>query len=209
MNEDIKEHYKSLYLKHGESPETGQYSSRESQYLRFKYLAEISDLKKERVLDYGCGTASFHDYLVKNNQKPKQYIGIEIVDELLQHCQNKITNGSFYKPEKLGLIDFDYGFISGVFNNIRKNNKEFWKDTVKEIFKYSKKGMAFNMMSTYVDFYDKKLFYESPEDAFSYVKKEITPFVTMRHNYLVKKNSIPFEFIIYAYKYPSESDLIL
>ena len=38
MNEDIKEHYRSLYLKHGEAAETGQYSSRESQYLRFKYL---------------------------------------------------------------------------------------------------------------------------------------------------------------------------
>ena len=63
------------------------------------------------------------------------------------------------------------------------------------------------MMSTYVDYKDEVLFYESPEDAFTYVKKEITPFVTLRHNYLVKENSIPFEFIIYAYKFPSDMDL--
>ena len=63
------------------------------------------------------------------------------------------------------------------------------------------------MMSTYVDYKDEVLFYESPEDAFRYIKKEITPFVTLRHNYLVKENSIPFEFIIYAYKFPSDMDL--
>ena len=70
MNEDIKEHYRSLYLKHGEAAETGQYS-RESQYLRFKYLAEIADLKEVNILDFGCGTASFYDYLLKTEQTKK------------------------------------------------------------------------------------------------------------------------------------------
>ncbi len=207
MNEDIKEHYRSLYLKHGEAAETGQYSSRESQYLRFKYLAEIADLKKVNILDFGCGTASFYDYLLKIEQKPKKYLGIEIVDEFLEHCKNKIPDASFHKPEEIKFLNYDYGFVSGVFNNLRKNNRNFWKDTVKTIFKYSRKGIAFNMMSTYVDYKDEVLFYESPEDAFTYVKKEITPFVTLRHNYLVKENSIPFEFIIYAYKFPSDMDL--
>ena len=59
MNEDIKEHYRSLYLKHGEAAETGQYSSRESQYLRFKYLAEIADLKKVNILIFQNTLARF------------------------------------------------------------------------------------------------------------------------------------------------------
>ena len=141
MNEEIKEHYKALYLKYGEAAETGQYSSRESQYLRFKYLAEISDLKGINILDFGCGTASFYDYLLKINQLPKKYLGIEIVDEFLEHCKNKIPDGSFHKPEEIEFLDYDYGFVSGVFNNLRNNNRNFWKDTVKTIYKYSRNPM--------------------------------------------------------------------
>ncbi len=208
MSEKIENLYKSLFLNYGESIKTAQYSSKESQYLRFKYLSEIADLKKETILDYGCGTASLYDFLLSINQKPKKYIGIDIVDEILDHCREKIPNALFYKPKEIGLLSYDYCFVSGVFNNIRKDNREFWKQIVKTIFKNCKKGIAFNMMSTYVDYYDDRLFYESPEYAFSFVKNEITPFVSLRHNYLVKENSVPFEFIIYAYKSQSDTKII-
>ena len=37
---------------------------------------------------------------------------------------------------------------------------------------------------------------------FSFVKNEVTPYVTLRHDYEVKPGVIPFEFIIYAYHRP-------
>ena len=204
MKHIIEEHYRNLYLKHGDDAASAQYSSRESQYMRFKYLAEIANLKKQTILDYGCGTGSFYDYLIKNKMIPQKYIGIDIVDEFLVHCRKKIPNGLFIKPYEIGNFEYDFGFASGIFNNKREDNKEFWRKTVKEIFIRCKKGMAFNMMSLYVDYYDKDLYYESPEEVFKFVKNEITPYVNLRHNYIVKKNSVPFEFIIYAYKNPSE-----
>lgn len=209
MSNIIKEYYKNLYLKYGEDPASAQYSSRESQYLRFKYLAEIDNLEKQTILDYGCGTGSFYDYLLKNKKIPKKYIGIDIVDEFLVHCKKKIPEGLFIKPDEIDNLEYDFGFASGIFNNIRENNKEFWKETVNKIFTSCRKGMAFNMMSIYVDYYDKDLYYESPEEVFKFVKNEITPFVNLRHNYIVKENSIPFEFIIYAYKNPSEMEFNL
>jgi len=58
-------------------------------------------------------------------------------------------------------------------------------------------------MSTYVDYQDAGLFYEPPERAFRFVKKELTPFVHLRHDYEVKPRIVPFEFAIYALKLPS------
>ena len=118
MIDNIEDHYRKLYFKHGEAAESAQYSSKESQYLRFKYLAEISDLKDEIILDYGCGTGSFYDYLMINKNIPKKYIGIDVVEEFIKHCQKKIPEGLFYKPSKIGSFYYDYGFVSGVFNNI-------------------------------------------------------------------------------------------
>ena len=203
MKNIIEEHYRNLYLKYGEDPASAQYSSKESQYLRFKYLAEIANIKKQTILDFGCGTGAFYDFLIKNKKIPKKYIGIDIVDEFLVHCKKKIPDGLFGKPNEIDNFEYDFGFASGIFNNIRENNKEFWRDTVRQMFKRCNKGIAFNMMSLYVDYYDKDLYYESPEEVFKFVKNEITPFVNLRHNYIVKNNSIPFEFIIYAYRNPS------
>ena len=203
MSNKIYEHYKSLFLNHGDGIESAQYSTKESQYQRFKYLSEISDLKNSTILDYGCGTSSLYDFLISVDKQPNKYIGIDIVEEFLEFSKKKIPSGLFCKPHKISSLDYDYGFVSGVFNNIRENNKDFWQQTIRTIFKYCSKGIAFNMMSTYVDYQDNDLYYESPEEVFKFVKSEITPFVTLRHNYIVKDDSIPFEFIIYAYKEPS------
>ena len=45
MKNIIEEHYRKLYLKYGDDAGSAQYSSKDSQYLRFKYLAEIADLE--------------------------------------------------------------------------------------------------------------------------------------------------------------------
>ena len=209
MKNIIEEHYRKLYLKYGDDAGSAQYSSKDSQYLRFKYLAEIADLDKQTILDYGCGTGAFYDYLLKIKKNPKKYIGIDIVDEFLIHCKKKFPKGVFLKPNEIENYEYDFGFASGIFNNIRDDNKEFWRKTIKKLFKRCKKGIAFNMMSEYVDYYDKDLYYESPEEAFKFVKNEVTPYVNLRHNYIVKKNSVPFEFIIYAYRNPSEMELNL
>jgi hypothetical protein len=61
-------------------------------------------------------------------------------------------------------------------------------------------GLAFNMMSAYVDYQDPGLFYEYPENVFGFLKKEITPYVALRNDYEVKPGVVPFDFTVYAYR---------
>lgn len=200
MNQSIRDHYGSLFQLHGDTHEAAQYSSRESQFRRFASLARIGNLKDQRVLDYGCGTGCFAEYLHQINQQPSLYCGTDIVKEFLACAKQKWPQALFFDPSELGDKRFDYAFVSGVFNNRRVNNRKFWQETVRDLFQRCDKGVAFNLMSTYVDYQAPDLFYEDPCRAFKFLKQEITPFVQLCHDYLVKEDSIPFEFTLFAYQ---------
>jgi len=207
MSHRMTDHYRMLLAKYGDSAEAAQYSSRESQFRRFAALARIGDLRGKRVLDFGCGTGALHDYLVTVGQMPALYHGVDIVSEFFDIARQKIPGGQFCHPDTLGDARCDYAFVSGVFNNRKRGNRKFWQESVRSLFARCDIGLAFNMMSTHVDYRDPSLFYENPAIAFTYVKREITPFVSLNHDYLPKPGSVPFEFVIYAYRAPSELEV--
>lgn len=196
--DDIRAHYQKLLATFGDTHEAAQYSSRSSQEARFQVLTEIGDLNGAKVLDFGCGTAHFATFL-KARGIACDYIGVDIVAEFFDHARRKHPNARFGSWTEMKDEAFDYGFVSGVFNNRREDNESFYKDTLRELFARARKGLAFNMMSTYVDYFDDGLYYVKPEEVFAYVKG-LTPFVTLRNDYLVKPGSVPFEFTVYAYR---------
>jgi SAM-dependent methyltransferase len=200
MSRRLEDHYRALLSEHGDSHLAAQYSSRNSQFLRFASLARITDVSGLRVLDFGCGTAALGQYLLGVGQVPSLYYGVDIVTDFFAAARRNVPTGRFSHPDELGEERFDVAFVSGVFNNRRRGNRNFWKETVSSLFDRCDIGVAFNLMSTYVDYRDPALFYEEPEAAFRYVKKHVTPYVSLSHNYLLKSGSVPFEFTMFAYR---------
>lgn len=198
MTVDVQAHYRKLLETHGDSHEAAQYSSKESQEARFGVLTAIADLQGAKILDFGCGTAHLATYL-KEHGVDCEYVGVDFVTEFFDYALRKHPNHRFGTWDDLKGETFDYAFVSGVFNNKTESNESFYKETVKDIFARVRKGFAFNMMSTYVDYFDEGLYYVQPESVFAYMKS-LTPFVALRNDYQVKPGSIPFEFTIYAYK---------
>lgn len=199
VGEKIKSHYKELLMKFGDSPKSAQWADRESQERRFRALVKVGNLNGSRILDFGCGTAHLATYL-KAQGINVQYTGVDIVEEFFPVAQQKHPEHRFGLFEDFADERFDYVFVSGVFNNKQRGNRKFYQASVRKLFAQCDVALAFNMMSTYVDYKDENLFYEAPERAFSFVKKEITPFVTLRHDYEVKSGITPFEYVIYAYR---------
>lgn len=205
MNEKIRQHYKELYLKHGESPFSVQYSDKKSQYNRFKILSEI-DINMNSVLDFGCGLADFYEYIRENLNFNGKYIGIDFVTEFIERNKKKYVNDNHaeFFEYNISKDNFehkcDYAILSGVFNNKTDNNEEFMFYTIKKMFDLCNKGIAFNAMSTYVDYFDENLYYVDPLKVFDFCKRNLTRRVVLRHDYVVKENSIPFEFCMYLYK---------
>lgn len=196
---DIKKHYRKLLIEHGDSAESAQYSNRATQEKRLQILTDIAPLQNKKILDFGCGTGHLATYLAEQGTEI-EYFGVDIVEDFFEFGRSKHPKHQFgllkdFKDEK-----FDFAFVSGVFNNKMEDNRTFYQSTLIDLFSRVKQGIAFNMMSTYVDYQDDGLFYEEPEKAFSFIKNKLTPRVSLRHDYQVKAGVIPFEFAIYAYK---------
>ena len=197
---DLAEHYRKLFFKYGDSPQAAQYSSLDTQEKRFEILLQIGSLDGKNILDFGCGTGQLATYIKKRGIPLSSYTGVDIVDEVLEVARRKHPEHRFCKPSFPSHERFDYIFISGVFNNKIPDNRSFYQKTICDCFSIAEEGLAFNMMSYYVDYYDPELFYEKPEVVFEFIKRNVSPYVTIRNDYQVKPGVIPFEFAVYIYK---------
>jgi len=200
MIDDIVGHYRDLLRKHGDTHDAAQYSSRESQEARYRVLAKIGSLEGQRILDFGSGTGHFATFL-KNAGINFSYVGVDIVPEYFPIARQKHPEHRFGFLSDFQAERFDYSFVSGVFNNRMADNDGFWRRTVADLYSRSDRGLAFNMMSAYVDFESPHLFYVRPEEVFAFAKT-LTPYVTLHNDYLVKQNSVPFEFATFLHREP-------
>lgn len=204
MNSEIQKHYQGLFTAHGDSAKSVQYADSPSQFRRFQILSEISaDLGS--VVDLGCGLGHFCDYL-RRKDFGGSYLGLDFVQEFVDHGNSKHAHDPRTSFRRCDLLTdefpqgYDTFFVCGVFNNKMPNNFEFMETVLRKAFSAAKRHVAFNAMSTYVDFEATDLYYTDPREVFDFCKRHLTRRVNLRHEYLVRDDRPPFEYTIYLYK---------
>ncbi|ADL13486.1 class I SAM-dependent methyltransferase [Acetohalobium arabaticum] len=163
----IKNFYRKRYSSSNKSHKAVGWESEQKQYKRFKALIKNFDqelLKKESIVDFGCGLADLLPWLQKRSLAEK-YIGVDIMEEFLKDNRKKfpefrfIDTGSFLKkPQK-------YGFIvaSGVFTlSWGQNHRKQIKDMIKRLYNKSYHGFSFNMISSFYPKTKKNYYYFNP-----------------------------------------------
>lgn len=201
--EALAKHYGDLVNRHGDAAESAQYADRATQERRMEILAEIGVERNSKVLDFGCGTGQMLAYLKRTIDFDGEYVGYDISTEAIAVARQKHPEGRFEVRDVLeqpSEEDFDYVLVSGVFNNAMSDNRGFFEAVSRRLTARARKGYAFNMLSRYVDYFDDGLFYEDPMRAFRFCKEELSPLVTLRHDYSVRAGSMPFEFTIYVHR---------
>lgn len=199
----LNEHYSSLINEHGDIPQAAQWRDRETQERRMEVLAEVGDLRAAKLLDFGCGTGHLLDFLRRRSGFCGEYVGYELSVEMIALATEKFPGVRFERRDVLsdGLAeDFDYMLMSGVFNNRVDDNWGLLTAILGCLFARTRKAIAFNAMSTYVDRFDSDLFYVSPTKVFQFCKEQLSPCVVLRHDYLVRSGIVPYEFTVYVYK---------
>jgi SAM-dependent methyltransferase len=197
---DLFNHYRDLFLKYGDTPEASQWRDRSTQEKRFEILCEIGNLDGSAILDLGCGTGHLASYL-KQKGLNFDYTGIDLVPEVLDAGRLKHPEYQFMTPTELDRNTmFDYVLISGTFNNLIEDNRTFYQEKLKQYFNHTRIGLAVNMLSQYVDYFDDGLFYEYPETVFKFAKTHLSQRVSLRNEYQLKPGVLPFEFTTYIYR---------
>ena len=198
----LRQHYSNLIKKYGDSPKGVQWTDKKTQEKRMAVLAEVGDLRFAKVLDFGCGAGHLLEFLTTQLNFEGEYVGYDICSSMIHAAKRKFPNIRFEERNILKNHpneNFDYILANGVFNNRISDNWNFMRAILKRLFLHASKGISFNAMSTYVDHFNNGLFYVDPEKVFSFCKEELSPSVTLRHDYLVKPNVVPFEFTIFVY----------
>ncbi len=139
--------YKRVIKKYGISARGVHWSCEESQYIRFKILSEFikNDIKDSAIVDAGCGFGEYYNYLYDNDLKPKEYIGIDCEEEMINPALKRFLNTKFVLKNILEdkLPTADYYICSGAMNTL--DEKEVLS-FIKRSYKASKKGFIFNFL---------------------------------------------------------------
>lgn len=188
------EFYSNLLDKHGVDPKSLNWGSEQSQEKRFKVLAEIADLKNQSILDVGCGLGDFYQWL-KVLKKDPIYHGIDITPKMIDTASLRFPGVRFDVGtiENVGDESYDFLFASGIFYLVEVEPFSFMKKTISKMFLMSKKGIAFNSLSTWADSKTTGEFYASPSETLEFCKT-LSPYVVLRHDYH------PADFTVYIYK---------
>ena len=122
---NISKHYKELFKIYGKSVKSVQWSSPQTQHIRFKYL--LQPIKKnESIIDIGCGFGDLYSYLVKNNFTTK-YLGIDFIEEFIQEAKKGFQTQENVSFKQIDVINdklpegYDWHVASGLFNNKMKD----------------------------------------------------------------------------------------
>jgi len=208
MNNPLIAHYRSLLERHGPVAEALQYSDEASQFARFGILTEVAR-PLGSVLDVGCGLAHLYRFLVAAGFDGR-YHGVDIVPEFVRLAERSLAGD---ERASVSLVDasgrlprgFDHVLLSGVFNNRMDDNRGFMETTLAAMFEVAERGIAFNAMSTYVEYRDPNLYYVDPMEIFAFCKDVLGGHPVLRHDYVLREGGFPFEFAMYVYKSPSSA----
>jgi SAM-dependent methyltransferase len=188
MNPQTKEmiiaSYRASFQKYGDAPE-GMQGSLEGQMFRFRKLMEIGDLHGRRVLDLCCAIGDLYPLLVKRFGQV-DYTGVDLVPEMITHAAKKYPRARFLcRDLSTEAIDetFDYVMISGPFNNAIPDAEGYLRELLTLAFKYCTRGLAFNFISSHVNFIDREMAYHDPAQALDFCIRNLTRKVVLQHHY--------------------------
>lgn len=199
---EIEKLYTNNLSKFGINHRAVGWNSIESQNLRFeKLLYLISNREKKiTVNELGCGYGEFYKYLLNNNFNFRKFNGYDISKAMLNSCRKYLSSPKELKLFNSPIINTkaDYTFSSGVFNIPFKNSELQWNNhiekTILNMYEYSKIGIAFNFLSSYVDFRSENLFYQNPEKILKFCLQNFGKKIHLIHDYPL------YEFTILIYK---------
>ena len=188
----IRDLYANSLATHGAGAKSVGWKDDRSQSLRFERLARV--INRDRaggfsVNDWGCGYGAMFGYLDGlAGADLQRYVGYDISEEMLSvataacdPARARFVLGSAVTEEA------DYSFVSGTFNVKLQATDAVWETYIKghleTIYAKSRVGMAFNLLTSHVDWRAENLFYGDPAAFFDFCKRHLSRHVTLVHDY--------------------------
>jgi SAM-dependent methyltransferase len=139
--------------------------------------------------DLGCGYGALFAYLDGLAEiEVERYHGYDLSPEMLERARTFVPDrrASFHAGTN-ATTEVDYSLVSGTYHVKLDAPDDIWLEHVKQslldLFSVSRRGLAFNCLSSYVDWREDHLFYAEPCELFDFCKRRLAPSVVLLHDY--------------------------
>jgi SAM-dependent methyltransferase len=187
----VERYYTGKFDQHGPTAQGVDWNSEESQELRFEQLLRVVDRSAPFSLnDYGCGYGALADFL-KLKGHEFRYLGFDVSATMRAHAEEAHSDDPriVFVEYESGLEPADYTVASGIFNVkldvADRNWAPYVEETIGRIAALSRRGFAFNMLTSYSDpeLMRADLFYGDPLHFFDLCKTQYSRNVALLHDY--------------------------
>ena len=173
----IGEHYKKAFSEYGDTFKGMDWPSEASSYIRYEKFLSLQKQSNAKILDYGCGSGLYLDYLKNNHPEIYRNNSFSVYDLNMSAIETLVSK----HPDATVITEtdlmkgshneyFDYIIINGVFTeklDIPYHDFcNFFRDEITNILKMSSGNIAVNVMSNNTQWCYKDLFHLSLDEAY-------------------------------------------
>jgi len=200
---DIVRHYEKCFELYGDTSQGVDWPNQEDAKTRYRVMIEaLHFAPSETLLDFGCGLAHFHDFLEGYDALDVKYAGLELSDKMLGAIKKKKPAIDFYSNDVISdgwqIPQFDFTVMNGVFTeklHLETDQMfDYMTKLIKIVFDNSKVGLAFNVMSTQVDWERDDLFHLSLDKLAWFIKEDLS------RKYIIRNDYGLYEYTVYIFK---------
>lgn len=209
----IVRHYERCLGEHGGGHLAVDWPNQEDADKRYEVMIGVikpagvwySEQPLKTVLDFGCGVSGLREWLERKGVWPYGHIhyeGLDISPAFVAKCRELYPSITYHcvdiltDPERVS--EFDYVLMNGVLTEKRSLSwKEMWdyaRQLLKAAWNITKVGLAFNVMSTHVDWQRNDLFHLPMDEAAHFISGNLSRKFTFRQDYGL------YEYTAYVYK---------
>jgi len=195
------DYYQNNFKKFGISEKSLGWT-KEKQFLRFYQLSKNFSLNDASILDVGCGFGNILEYFTRNQCRPAQYTGIDIVEEFIQVAKdrNQGENTKFILGNylKVPFEKMDYIVGSGIFGHRLFETDEaqygYIDQVLRKSFQECNVGISFDFLS------DKTDYHSGEQDFHASPLKVLELAYQFTRNIIFDNSCMPFEYSITLFK---------
>ena len=214
LTELFRRHHLEKFQEHGATARGVDW--RDEEEMRFRYDKMLKVLERDfggpagtpSLLDVGCGWGGLLGHALEHGL-PLDYTGIDVVAEMVAYGQEHFPSGRFEVQDLFAMQGenlYDYVVCNAILTQRLSASimdmERFSNDLVRKMFSLCRYGIAFNHMSTRVNFMVENLYYRSPTELLGYCLSELSPKVRLDHGYssLQTGKGKFYDFTVYVYK---------
>lgn len=192
-------------MQHGDTPLGMDWPNESDLRRRYAVMTQVvrPQSGETEILDLGCGTGIFLDYLQRENMVPPwRYRGIDISERMIEIAKKNRQEHLFERRDilsaPLAAGTADYVIMNGLLTEkcalSQAEMAEFARDIVSHAFAIARKGIAFNVMSKNVDWERNDLFHWGLDEMSAFLCKEVSRDFVIRSDYGL------YEYTVYVYR---------